>query len=159
MRSQKTFEILLASFCCALLGLELIGFSSWYFLKTSQNPYQVFRQSLIITFPLAIFILVIALITARAVTKKRTDPGITISDSSSFIEYLKISRAWIIIVGVVIVMPIVLLLMVWEALNSPEGFARRNPCNMRVYPIGLGPILTLSGLGGMVFPSLKSQEH
>ncbi len=155
MRSQETYEMLVTSACLTLLGLEFTGFSSWYYIKVMQDPFQVFRQTLVITIPLAAFIFFVAWAIGKTSLKERAEIGIALPETKSFIQYLKFSRAWILIGGVV-VMPIVLTLMVWLALRSNDpGFARRDPRNMMVYLIGLGPIFTLIGVSGMVYTFIK----
>lgn len=156
MKHQRLYEGFTSSICLTVLGVELTGFAAWYFLQVSQNPYQIFRQTLVITIPLAVFILFIAWITGQTVTKRRSELGISLPETRSFIQYLKFSRMWVVIVGVIVVMPVVLLITVWLALHSSDaGVARRNPRNMMVYLIGLGPILTLMGVGDMVYTAAK----
>jgi len=162
MDNQKSmiYAELVAFVCMALLGIEIVGFTLWYFIQRPVNPFQMFEDAPVFTMSFIILFAVCMFLLWRLIrwdlTKKAVKYGNSLPQASSFIEFLKVSRMWVLVLVVMIVIPLLLMKTLSSALKiAPEGIAKTVFDVAMVFFIAFGFMLAIVGLGKMISTSTK----
>ena len=154
-KKAKLYVELVVSGCFTLLGIECAGFSIWYFIEQSGSPYQVLKDVPILAILLAVSLIILSLaiayLTMRVLVKKSAMHGNSLPQASSFIEFLKVSRIWVLVPLIVIVIPLAFMKAKTSALKiAPEGIARTVFDVAMVFLIAFGFMLAIVGLGKVI---------
>lgn len=157
--NTKTYVEFVAFVCLALFGIECAYMTIWYFIQQSENPYEVLKDAPVLTISLTTSLVVLGLVLFNPIRRSLANKGAKYGDQlpkvNSFIEFLKMPRIWGFVLIITIVIPLVMMITISPALNAPEGIARTAFDIVMAHFIGLGVILTLIGLGGMVYTVIK----